>query len=71
MNDHHFYYEAFIRSNYLVRLNTSLPDGIASYMDTSEYHSNMVVNRNKEFWGDQDINNDILAINGVNVVNEH
>jgi hypothetical protein len=70
MNDHHFYYETFIRSDYLVRLNTSLPDGIASYMDTSDYHSNMVVSRNREFWGDQGINNDILAINGVNVVNE-
>jgi len=70
MNDHHLYYEPFIRSDYLIRLNTSPPDGIASYMDTSEYHSNMVVTRNKEFWGDQGIDNDLLAINGVNVVNE-
>jgi hypothetical protein len=69
INDHHFYYEPFIRSDYLIRLNTSPPDGIASYMDTSEYHSNMVVTRNKEFWGDQGIDNDILAVNGVNVVN--
>jgi hypothetical protein len=28
-----------------------------------------VVSRNRELWGDQGINNDILAINGVDVVN--
>jgi pimeloyl-ACP methyl ester carboxylesterase len=68
---HPFYFEPFIRSNYLIRLNTSPePGGGASAgMDRSENHSNLVVSRNKEFWGDQGINNDILAINGVNVVN--
>lgn len=68
----HFYYEPFIRNDYLVRLLTSPagPTGIDYYLDKSDNQSNLVVSRNRELWGDQGINNDILAINGVNVVNE-
>lgn len=69
---HPFYYQPFIRSDYLIRLNTS-PEpegGTSAGMDRSEGHSNLVVGRNMEFWGDQGVDNDILAINGVNVVNE-
>jgi len=68
---HPFYYQPFIRSDHLIRLNTS-PEpegGISGEMDTSEGHTNLVVSRNKELWGDQGVDNDILAINGVNVVN--
>jgi hypothetical protein len=68
---HPFYYQPFIRSDYFIRLNTS-PEpggGTSAGMDRSENHSNLVISRNKEFWGDQGVNNDILAINGVNVVN--
>ncbi len=67
---HHLYYEPFIRSDYLIRLLTSIPgEGVAAYMNTSDYHSNLVITRYKEFWGDQGVNNDILEINGVNIVN--
>jgi len=67
--DHPFYYEPFIRSDYLIRLNTSPePDGgVSKYMDRSPNHVNMVVARNMEMWGDQAVN-DVLEINGVNVV---
>lgn len=68
---HPFYLQPFIRSDYLVRLNTS-PEpggGISGEMDRSEDHTNLVISRNMEFWGDQGVDNDILAINGVNVVN--
>lgn len=65
---HHFYSEPLIRSDYLVRLNTSPPGGVGDYMDISNNHSNLVLTRNKELWGDQGVNNDILTINGVNVV---
>lgn len=68
--EHHFYYEPFIRSDHLIRLNTSAPGGVADYLDSSDDHTNIVISRNKEFWGDQGIHNDILAINGVNVVTE-
>jgi pimeloyl-ACP methyl ester carboxylesterase len=68
---HPFYYQPFIRSDYLLRLNTS-PEpagGVSGTMERSQNHSNLIVSRGKEFWGDQGIDNDILAINGVNVVN--
>jgi len=67
----HIYYEPFIRSDYLVRLLTSPagPTGIDYYLDKSDNQSNVVISRNREFWGDQGIDNDILAINGVDVVN--
>ena len=69
-SDHPFYYEPFIRSDYLIRLNTS-PEpggGISGTMDRSPNHVNLVVTRNMEFWGDQGAENDVLAINGVNVI---
>jgi hypothetical protein len=68
---HPFYYQPFIRSDYLIRLNTS-PEpggGVSALMDRSENHTNLIVSRNMEFWGDQEVDNDILAINGVNIVN--
>lgn len=66
--DHHFYYEPFLRSDYLIRLNTSGPGGLEDYMDYSESQSNVILLRYKELFGDQGINNDILTINGVNVI---
>jgi hypothetical protein len=65
----HFYYEPFIRSDYLIRLNLDPPvDGVGSLMDTSDHQSNMLILRYREFWGDQGVENDTLQINGVNVV---
>lgn len=68
--DHHVYKEPFIRSDYFVRLQTSpVGGGIGANMDVDEGQSNLVVTRDKEFWGELSIGNDILAVNGVNVVN--
>ena len=39
-------------------------------MDRSEGHVNFIILRYKELWGDQGVDNDILAINGVNIVND-
>lgn len=48
----HFYYEPFIRSNYLVRLLQSPPDSpITQGIERSDGHSVAVVQRQKEFWG--------------------
>ncbi|OFW61295.1 MAG: hypothetical protein A2W01_03165 [Candidatus Solincola sediminis] len=66
---YHFYYEPFIRSDYLIRL-TTLPVGggiIGFFIDKSDRHSGLAILRNKEFLGDQGANNDILKINGINV----
>ena len=68
---HHFYYEPFIRSDYLIRLLESPPGptGLDYYTSKFTNQSNLVITRYRELWGDQGVNNDILAINGVNIVN--
>lgn len=68
-SDHPSYYEPFIRSDYLIRLLTSGPTGGPSaYMDRSPNHVNLLLGRNMEFWGDQGAENDVLEVNGVNVI---
>ena len=67
---HHFYFEPFYRSDYLIRLQTGEPGvGVGAYMETSDYTTNLILTRYKEFWGDQGAQNDSLEINGTNVVN--
>ncbi|MEM2047599.1 MAG: hypothetical protein QXZ06_06945, partial [Candidatus Jordarchaeales archaeon] len=65
---HHIYREPFIRSNYWVTLLTSAPGGISDNVNVSESHVMLLFMRNKEFWGDQGDKNDILLINGTNVI---
>ncbi|MEM3512085.1 MAG: alpha/beta fold hydrolase [Candidatus Jordarchaeales archaeon] len=65
---HHIYREPFIRSNYWVTLLTSAPGGISDNVNVSESHVMLLLMRNKEFWGDQGDKNDILLINGTNVI---
>jgi pimeloyl-ACP methyl ester carboxylesterase len=69
MTNHHLYFEPFPRSDHLVRVNTSPPGGVADMMTASPGQSDAVIVRYKEFWGDQGENNDILEIDGTNVVN--
>jgi hypothetical protein len=67
---HPFYYEPFLRSDYLIRLNTS-PEpggGISGTMDRSPNHVNLVVTRSMEFWGDQGAEDDVLTVNGINLI---
>lgn len=65
----HYYYQPFIRSDYLIRLNTEIPGkGLGSHMDTSDRNSNLEITRNKEFWGDQGADSDVLTVNGSNIV---
>ncbi len=67
--DHSLFFEPFVRSDYLIRLNTQGPGGgISATLDRSYNHVNLVINRNEELWGDQDGENDVLLINGVNVI---
>jgi hypothetical protein len=69
--NHHFYFEPRLRSDYFIRLNTSLPgQGLSDLMTRNPDQTNLIITRNREFLGDQtDGFNDILAINGINVVN--
>jgi hypothetical protein len=66
---HHLYYEPFIRSDAWIRLLTSNPGGIADLAERGDGRSGMVIVRYKEWWGDQGANNDILEVNGVNILN--
>lgn len=68
--NHHFYIEPFIRDDYLIRLNTSpIGGGIGALLTKNDRQTDLVITRYKEFLGDQGVNNDILAVNGVNLVN--
>jgi hypothetical protein len=66
---HHFYYEPFLRSDHLIRLQTEPPDaGIGTFMDSSDRQTDVIILRNKEIWGDQGAENDTLGVNGTNVI---
>jgi pimeloyl-ACP methyl ester carboxylesterase len=68
--DHHFYREPFLRSNYFIRLLASpVGGGVAANMDRTDTQTNLVIQRDKEAWGDQGVENTILTVNGVNIVN--
>lgn len=67
---HHFYYQPARRTDRLIRLLTSPPgQGLGALMETSDRHSNLVVSRNKEWWGDQGEGSDALWINGTEILN--
>ncbi|OGP67747.1 MAG: hypothetical protein A2W27_06195 [Deltaproteobacteria bacterium RBG_16_44_11] len=68
--NHHFYIEPRIRSDYFIRLNTSpVGGGLGALMTRNPDQTNLVITRNREWFGSQsDGFNDILAINGINIV---
>jgi hypothetical protein len=69
--NHHFYIEPRVRSDYFIRLNTSpVGQGLGSLMTRNPDQTNLIITKNREWLGDQnDGFNDVLAINGINVVN--
>jgi pimeloyl-ACP methyl ester carboxylesterase len=69
---HRFFFEPFLRSDALVRLNTGMPgQGLDAAVERNPAHSALVITRNKEFRGDRDASsNDVLAVNGLDVINE-
>ncbi len=67
---HHFYYEPFVRTDLLIRLLTSNPgEGLGEHTERSDTTTNLIVNRGKEWWGDQGDGSDALFVRGVNVLN--
>lgn len=69
--NHHFYFQAFTRSNELIRLLSVTPDNIiAENIEASDRHTTVTVIRYKEWWGDDpERRNDTLEISGTNVIN--
>jgi pimeloyl-ACP methyl ester carboxylesterase len=66
---HHFYFEPYVMNDYLIRLLTSPPGGIGDQMERDLKSAALVISRNKEWWGNRGVENDILTINGTNIVN--
>jgi pimeloyl-ACP methyl ester carboxylesterase len=66
---HHFYFEPFSRSDLFVRLNTSRPNtSLELYLPREPSYTNLVLTRQRDFWGDQGANSDQLLIDGLNVL---
>jgi hypothetical protein len=65
--DVNFFYEPFIRSDHLIRLNVAT--GLAPFIDTSPNHTALTVLRQREFCADLGANSDSLQIDGTEVLN--
>ena len=66
---HHFYTQPVVRSDFLIRLLTVNPGSVfETNTDRSDGTSTLVITRYREFWGDQGANNDVLTIDGLNVI---
>lgn len=66
---HHFYFQPFARSDHFIRLQTSIPgQGLEAFIPRGENHSSLVLVRNREWWADQPGHNDVLAIDGLNIL---
>jgi hypothetical protein len=65
--DVRFFYEPFVRSDHLIRLN--IATALAPFIDASDAHAALTVVRFKEFCGDLGAGSDVLAIDGTNVIN--
>lgn len=61
---HIFYKEAFTNNDYFIRLLTGNPakQGLSDLMPKTENHANVIIMRDKEFWGNQDNANDVLKV---------
>lgn len=66
---HHFYFQPFLRSNRLIRLLTQVPGtGLDSLREKSPGTVSLTFVRYKELWGDQNAQNDVLSIDGQNIL---
>jgi pimeloyl-ACP methyl ester carboxylesterase len=65
--DVNYFYEPFLRSDHLVRLNVG--EGLAPFIDSSDDHAAVTVLRNKELCADLGAGSDVLLIDGTNVLN--
>jgi pimeloyl-ACP methyl ester carboxylesterase len=62
-----FFYEPFLRSDHLIRLN--IATGLAPFIDASDDHVALTVLRNKELCGAAGDGTDVLEIDGTSVLN--
>jgi len=62
-----YFYEPFIHDDGLIRLNVAA--GLAPFIPNDPNSTALTVVRFKEFWGDRGAQNDVLAIDGTDVIN--
>ena len=62
-----YFYEPFIRSDHLVRLNVA--GGLAPFIPVSDESTALTIVRFREFWGDRGAQNDVLSVDGTDVIN--
>jgi hypothetical protein len=68
---HHFYLQPVDRSDHLIRLNTSPPEGgIGALLERSPDSTAFTVTRYREWWGDQGEQSDQLIVDGNQVLSE-
>ena len=66
---HHFYAEPFSRSDHFLRLQSARPgEGLEVFVPRSPGSTNLVISRQREFWGDQGAGSDMLLIDGLNIL---
>jgi hypothetical protein len=59
----HFYFEPFVRDNHLLRLLQSPSNSaLAQAIDRSPNHSTVVIERQKEFWGDNPLEGTVDSV---------
>lgn len=63
----HYFYEQFPRSDRLLRVNAA--PALEPFFSQSPLHTGMSVIRYKEYWGDRGAQNDVLSVDGTNVIN--
>lgn len=69
--DQYFYREPYNQDSLLVRLNTSRPgEGVGRLLHRSAGHTNLMIGRDMELWGDQGESNDSLRVNGTELISE-
>jgi pimeloyl-ACP methyl ester carboxylesterase len=66
---HHFYQQPFERSNFFLRLNSSIPGtGLDLFVPKSSAHTVLTLTRQRELWGDQGAQADRLSVNGLQIL---
>jgi len=63
----HNFFERFPRSDRLVRVNVA--PALEPFFSRVPTHTGLAVIRYKEYWGDRGAENDVLSIDGVDVIN--
>lgn len=66
---HHFYFQPFLRADHQIHLLTQEPGtGLDALREKSDTTATLTLVRYKELWGDQGSGNDVLTVNGTNVL---